>query len=69
MREIVAVNIRYFLAEKGMSVQELALGSGHTPEFIERALNDPGMLQVANLEAIASKLGVQVIDLLSERDS
>jgi transcriptional regulator with XRE-family HTH domain len=67
--EIIAVNIRYFLAAKGMSVQELALGSGHAPQFVEMALNDPRILRVGDLEAIAGKLGVQVIDLLAERDS
>jgi lambda repressor-like predicted transcriptional regulator len=67
--EVVLINVRYFLAEKGMSMDELARGSGHTPEFLERALNDPGMLRLANMEAIARKLGVHVRDLLQERDS
>jgi transcriptional regulator with XRE-family HTH domain len=66
--EIVVVNIRYFLAKRGMSLQELALGSGHTPEYLEEAMNNPGMLRLDNLEAIARKLGVHFRDLLTERD-
>jgi transcriptional regulator with XRE-family HTH domain len=52
-----------------MSVEELAHGSGNTPEFIEGLLNgDPGELTLGNLEAIADKLGVHFTDLLKLAD-
>jgi Cro/C1-type helix-turn-helix DNA-binding protein len=51
-----------------MSKEELALGIGRTPEFIERALNDPGILLLPDLEALAKLFGVQFTDLLEYRN-
>ena len=51
-----------------MSKEELALAIGRTPEFMERALEDPGILMLPDLEALARLFGVEFKDSLEYRN-
>ena len=62
-REIVGINVQRERLGRGMSVEELALRSGVTPEHIEAIENARVTTGLDELDNIARALGLDVLDL------
>lgn len=66
IRELLALNMKYLRAKRGLSQDQLALVAGLDRTFVAHVERLKRNISLDNLEKLAGALGVSVASLLSE---
>ena len=66
IRELLALNMKYLRADRGLSQDQLALLAGLDRTFVAHVERLKRNISLDNLEKLASALGVSVANLLDE---